>query len=235
MTQRTMLLAGIILLLGSYGFTRVGVVTDPSSPPASFAIATIHIEQNATDGDFEIVLEAMAGDEGLVKLTVVAPDGRTIVDFTGTQTSSLGMREFRFESPEPKNFNSLKSAYPEGVYTFSGSTASGVKLEGKATLSHKLPLATPTLLQPKPGAKSVEIKNLQINWTPVKNAAAYMLYIDQDKLDVSLTVRLLGSADSFAVPDGFLLPGTEYTLGVGAVMNSGNTSFVETSFRTAGQ
>ena len=223
------------LLIISYGFTRAGVVTESSSPPATFAIASIHLEQNATDGDYEIVVEAMGGDEGLTKLTVTAPDGRIIVDFTGPQASSLGMRQFRFESPEPRNFNSLKAAYPEGVYAFSGTTASGAKLEGNAKLSHKLALSNATLLQPKPGAKGVSPKNLQITWTPVKNAVAYSLYIEQDRLNMSLNVRLLGSADSFTVPEGFLLTGTQYVLGVGAIMSNGNTSFVESSFTTAAQ
>jgi hypothetical protein len=39
----------------------------------------------------------------------------------------------------------------------------------------------------------------------------------------------------FDVPDGFLLPGTEYTLGIGAETADGNASYVETSFTTAGK
>jgi hypothetical protein len=37
------------------------------------------------------------------------------------------------------------------------------------------------------------------------------------------------------VPQGFLKPGKEYTLGIGAVAKGGNVSFVETSFTTAAQ
>jgi len=52
MTRAALLLAGATLL--------VMPVADPIAP---FAIATIHFEQNTTDGDFEAVVEVMCGDE----------------------------------------------------------------------------------------------------------------------------------------------------------------------------
>jgi hypothetical protein len=230
MAKRILILAGAAFLLGSYGLTRVGI-GNASSPPDSFTKANAHFEQNATDGDVEVVFEAKGGNEGLVKLTVVAPDGRTVVDFTAPDASTLGMRQFRFESPEPKDVNSLKSAYPEGVYTFTGAAASGATLQGKSTLSHRLP-ATVSFVNPKAEAQGVGVKNLEITWTPVKNLAAYIIYIEQDELDVSLTAKLPGSAAAFVVPKGFLAPGTEYMLGIGTVTNEGNVSYVETSFTT---
>jgi hypothetical protein len=237
MTRRIQILAGVtlILLLGSYGLARVGAgakFSPPVSTGAAFAIARVVFEQNATDKDAEVVFEAMGGSEGLAKLTVVSPDGRTIVDFTAPGDSKLGIRQFRFESPEPKDVASLKAAYPEGVYTFTGATASGKKLESKATLSHKLP-APAAFLKPAANAVGVSAMNLDITWTPVKNAAAYMIYIEQDELDLNVTAKLPGSMAKFAVPDGFLLPGTEYTLGIGTVTNEGNASFVETTFVTS--
>ncbi len=231
MTRRIPILAGAVLLLGSYGLARVGI-GNASSPTVPFTVANVHFEQNATDGDVEVVFEAKGGAEGLAKLNVVSPDGRTVVDFTAPDASTLGMRQFRFESPEPKDVEGLKAAYPEGVYTFSGLTASGAKLQGQSTLSHKLP-ATVSFLQPKAEAEDVGTKSLTITWAPVKNVAAYIIYIEQDELDVSLTAKLPGSVATFAVPDGFLAPGTEYMLGIGTEMVGGNASYVETSFVTA--
>ena len=63
--------------------------------------------------------------------------------------------------------------------------------------------------------------------------AAYILYIEQHELGLDLTVRLPGSAAAFAVPNGFLVPGKGYQLGIGTVSPEGNISFVETSFTTA--
>jgi hypothetical protein len=203
-----------------------------SASPAAFTIARVHFERNTTDGDFEVVFEAKGGTEGLTKFTVVSPDGRTVVDFSSPDASTLGMRQFRCESPEPENMESVRSAFPEGVYTFSGSTATGVKLHGKATLNHKV-AETTSFLRPKAGAKRVSIKNLEISWTPVKNVAAYIIYLEQDESDINITATLRGTANTFAVPDGFLLPDTEYTLGIGTVTSEGNTSLIETTFTTA--
>src|SRR5207253_9720500 len=102
------------------------------------------------------------------KLAVVAPDGRTVVDFTAPDASTRGIRQLRIETPEPRDLNTLKSAYPEGVYAFAGVTATGGKLRGQATLQHTLPAATSSV-SPKAGARGVAIKNLKIAWNPVKN------------------------------------------------------------------
>jgi hypothetical protein len=198
-----------------------------------FAAASVHFEQNATDGDVEVVFEVKGGDEGLAKLVVVSPDGRTVIDFTAPDASTLGIRQFRFESPEPGDVESVKSAYPEGVYTFAGATAAGVRLHGRSTLNYKLP-ATASFLRPGAGARGVGAKDVEITWTPVKNLAAYIIEIEQEALDVRIRAKLPGSgATSFAVPNGFLLPGTEYHLGIGTVTDEGNISFVESTFTTA--
>jgi len=232
MKRRIQILTGITFLLGSHALAPM--VDKKSVPSEPFAVVSVHFEQNATDGDVEVVFEVKGGDEGLTKLTVVSPDGRTVIDFTAPDASTLGMRQFRFESPEPGDVKSLKSAYPEGAYTFAGATAAGDKLHGKSTLSHKLP-ATASFLRPKAEARGVDAKNLKITWAPVKNLAAYIIYIEQDELDVNFTAKLPGAVTKFTVPDGFLLPGTEYMLGIGAVTEEGNISFVETTFTTAGK
>ena len=232
MTRPVQILAGMALLLSSLGLaSRAG---KDSSSPSPFAIASVHFEQNATDGDVEVVFEAKGGDEGLAKLTVISPDGRTVVDFTAADPSTLGMRQFRFESPEPRETKRLKAAYPEGVYTFTGATATGAKLHGQSTLNHTLP-ATTAFIQPQAEAENVITSHLEIVWTPVKNLAAYIIYIEQEELNVSLTARVPSSVSKFSVPEGFLLPATEYQLGLGTVSSAGNTSFIETTFTTAGK
>jgi hypothetical protein len=221
MTRAALLLAGATLL-----------VTPVAGPIAPFAVATIHFEENATDGDFEAVVEVMGGDEGLARLAVVAPDGRTVIDVTAPAATTLGVRQLRFESPEPGNFASLQAAYPEGVYTFTGATAAGAKHQSTATLQHALPAAA-ALLRPAARARGVGVTDLIVTWTAVRNATAYIVTIEQTELDVSITAKLPGAVDRFAVPVGFLRAGTTYQLGVGTVTGGGNMSFVETTFTTA--
>lgn len=227
------LLAGVAVAIGLDRSVVVGNL-DAGASPTAFAVASIRMEQNATDGDLEIVIEAKGREDGLAQLTVVGPDGRTVVDVNAPDASTLGVRQFRFESPEPKSAATLRSAYPEGVYTFSGSTAAGGRLHREARLSHKLP-APAQFLRPGSGAKGVPVRGFQITWTPIKGLAAWIVYLEQPELNLELTARIPGSSTSFAVPDGFLLPGTEYQVGLGAVGREGNISFVETSLTTAGK
>ena len=201
---------------------------------APFAVASVHFEQNATDGDVEVVLEAMGGDDGLTSLTVTAPDGRTVVSATSPDSSTLGMRQFRFESPEPTDTRRLEAAYPEGAYTLAATTATGRRYSGKATLSHRLPPAT-AVLTPARKAKDVTVHGLRVTWTRVPDVAGYVLSLEQGQLNFSLSVTLPATTTAFAVPDGVLQPGREYTLALGTVLAGGNASYVETSFATAGR
>jgi hypothetical protein len=196
-----------------------------------FPIASVHFEQNATDGDVEVVFRVKGGKEGLAKLAVVSPDGRAVIDFTAPNASTLGIRQFRFETPEPRDVESLQSAYPEGVYAFSGATASGDKFRSEATLKHTLP-ATASFLWPKAGARDVSAANLEMAWTPVADLAAYIITIKALKSDGSIEARLPASAATFSIPDGFLRPNTEYKLAIGTVSAEGNISFAETTFAT---
>ncbi|MGH7525979.1 MAG: hypothetical protein ACREMX_04680, partial [Gemmatimonadales bacterium] len=196
MTGRLRILAGATLLLGLPGPEPVadGKESGPSLP---FAVAGVRFEQNVTDGDVEVVFEIKGGKEGLAELAVVSPDGRTVINFMAPDTSTLGIRQFQFESPEPGDVEGLKAAYPEGLYTFAGATAAGAKLNSKARLSHRLPPMA-SLVRPRPGSRSVSARDLEITWTPVRNLAAHLVKIEQPDLDVEITARLPGSVASFA-------------------------------------
>src|SRR5918999_1626970 len=113
---------------------------------APFPIASVHFEQNATDGDKEVVFQVKADTEGLDELIIRSPDGRTVVAFKAPDKSTLGMRQFRFETPEPGDSKALKAAFPEGAYEFSGRTTSGKTLVGTSTLNLRLP-ATATFIK----------------------------------------------------------------------------------------
>jgi hypothetical protein len=195
-------------------------------------VAAVHFEQNATDGDVEVVFEVKAGDDGLTSFTVTAPDGRTVVSAASPDTSTMGVRQYRFESPEPTDIPRLQAAYPEGVYRFAGTTAAGERFASEATLSHRLP-ATPALVSPADEAQDIPILGLRIRWRRDSAAVAYVVTIEEAELNLSLT--LPGTTTTFAVPDGVLQPGREYTLAIGALAAGGNATFIETSFATAGQ
>jgi hypothetical protein len=197
-----------------------------------FPDARVKFEQNATDGDVEVVFEVTGGAAGLTALRVVAPDGRTVVDFSAPDSTKYGIRSFAFESPEPKDVAGLKAAYPEGAYRFDGRAVDGKAFQGEATLSHQLP-GTAGFVQPGPGARAVPVLGLEIRWTPVAGAAGYVVEIEQEELGDALKVTLPASATRVSVPNDLLRPGTEYKLAIGAFTENGNVSFVETSFETS--
>jgi hypothetical protein len=210
-----------------------------SLPQAGTAVgpfdrATVRFEQNATDGDAEVVFEVRGGAEGLAWLTITAPDGRTVAEFRAPDESTLGVRQFQLESPEPPDPDVVKAAYPEGVYEFAGGTAAGDTLRSQATLSHRLPLPA-TVLGPVDEAEDVRVDGLRVTWRPVDGAVAYLVTVEQEDLELSVTARLPRGSETFTVPDGFLQPGLEYQLAIGTVADDGNASFVESTFTTAGR
>ncbi len=204
------------LLLAVSGVVGEAGAQSPATVP--FPVASVHLERNATDNDFEVVFEVKGDEEGLAELTVVAPDRRTVVAFKAPDSSTSGIK-------------ALKAAYPEGVYEFAGRTFSGAKLVGKSTLSHRL-AATATIVKPAPAAANVPVRALRLAWGAVDGVASYSIGIKQEELNVNLTALLPASSTSFAVPDGFLARGRKYTLAVGAVTREGNITFVETTFTT---
>lgn len=211
---------------------RSGSGAPPEKQAARFAIATVHFEQNATDGDVEVVFEVKGGDDGLTSLTVTAPDGRTVMSAASPDTSTMGVRQYRFESPEPTDVPRLQKAYPEGAYRFAGTSTQGQRYTGEATLSHRLPPGI-TGITPADDAENVPVRGLRITWTAVPGVASYNVALEQPELDFNLSVSLPGTATSFAVPDGVLRAGHAYTLAIGTVAKGGNASYVETTFVTA--
>jgi hypothetical protein len=198
-----------------------------------FERVSVHLEQTIEDGDVEIAFEAISGTAGLTALKVVAPDGRTVADFKAAD-SRLGMRQITLESPEPKNDGSLQADFAAGSYRFTGTLTTGTTLQGEATLSHGFP-GTARIVQPRTGEHGVPVAGLQVRWAPVRNAAGYIVVLEHEKTGRQIKADLGGSATTFAVPDGFLAPGLEYKLAVGAVGKDGNRTVSEIDFTTAGK
>jgi hypothetical protein len=222
------------LMIASLASAASGPTEAAGPEPAAFPLASVHFEQNATDGDVEVVFQVKAAKDGLAELAVISPTGRKVVDFKAPDAATLGIRQFRFESPEPEDTRALKAAYPEGVYEFSGKTLAGAVFVGRSMLSHRLP-ATVTFVEPAAEAKNVRVNDLRLVWTAVQGAAAYDVGIKQAELKSNFTALVPGSATSVGVPDGFLAPGKKYKVSIGAVSAEGNISYVETTLTTASQ
>lgn len=200
----------------------------------TFEAISVRFEQNVSDGDAEIVFEATSGSAGLNELKVLTPDGRTIIDFKAPQTK-LGIRHLNLESPEPKDLTALKGDFPAGDYRFIGTTVTGARLAGTATLSYRMP-AVVSVSRPRPDEVGLPPRGFEIRWTGDRDLASHSVSIEDERSGVKLLQATLpGNAQAFVVPDRFLRAGTKYKVSIGALMAGGNASFVESTFTTAGK
>ena len=220
---RQRIFAAVLLLLG--------LPSGMALAQEKFELAKVYLERNVVDKDAEVKFEAIGGKGGMKSLKVVAPDGRTVIDFS-TPASKMGMRHLTLESPEPKDDGTVQTDFPAGAYVFTAVAADGARLEAKAMLSHKFPDAT-AFVRPQPDAKNVPVKGMLVSWKLLKGMDSHIVVIEDEASGRNLKASLSGGTSVFAVPDGFLQPGVDYKLAVGTVAKDGNSSFIETGFTTA--
>jgi hypothetical protein len=199
-------------------------------PALEFSELRMTLEQNATDGDTEVVLFAKGQDEGLKRLTIVAPDGRRIADFKGDHRG-VGLREFHLESAEPPDLDAVLGSFPAGTYTVSGRTVGGDLIMGAVSFSHEL-APTTTLLTPAE-EQVLPIEQVVLSWSPVAGVERYIVELNNETTGSESTFEIFPPATSLAIPAQFLQRDSEYQFAVGVKMPTGNITFVETTFFVA--
>lgn len=195
---------------------------------AQFEKASIYLERNVADDDIEVRIVATSDDTGFTALRVIAPDGRTVIDFR-SPGSKLGIRHLDLESPELRDKASVMADFPEGTYRFEGTLVDGATLRAEATLRHAFPDA-PTLSSPKAGQTELPVKGAKVRWEPVADAASWQVVLKEHNGARELRVMLPAGATVFAIPDGFLVPGAKYEVAVGAIHQGGSRSYQEIDF-----
>lgn len=113
--------AAVLVLLGGSTARAEDDHGNGSRVCLEFTDLRMTLEQNATDGDTEVVLFAKGQDDGLKKLRIVRPDGRTVAELRGNRRT-IGLRELALESPEPPELERVLRSFPEGTYRFAGHT-----------------------------------------------------------------------------------------------------------------
>lgn len=200
-----------------------------------FPDARLKIEVNGTDGDagLQVFLDGPAWRV----VTIRDPHGREVLEVeVGSVIHNYGLTELFSESSEPPfeefPFEQFKLLFPEGKYTFRGTTIDGVRLVGTAMLSHRVP-DTPVIIAPVDGSE-VSPDGLVVRWEPtttpqgIKIAGYQVLVVAENPLRV-FSADLPASATSVPVPAEFLEPG-EYKAEVLAVEVNGNQTLAEVVF-----
>jgi hypothetical protein len=215
--SRVLAVAVALLLLGG-----------AAAAEGQFEKAVIYLERNVGDDDIEVRVVATANDGGFAALRVIAPDGRTVIDFK-SPGSKLGVRHIDLESPELRDKAAVRADFPEGTYRFEGTLVDGATLRAETTLRHAFPDA-PTLSSPRPGQTELPVKGAKVRWEPVADAASWEVVLKEHKGAREMRAMLPASSTVFSIPDGFLVPGAKYEVAVGAIHQGGNRSYQEIEF-----
>lgn len=202
---------------------------DPPPKPVNFSVARIHLERNLTDGDAEVVLEAVGGECGLRKLSVSGPDGKAVATLASPEAGSLGSREIVLESPEPA-VAKVFAAYPEGSYRFTGESTCDESLTGSASLSHTWPEAS-RVVSPAAGAVLPAGSAARIEWAAVPGVKGYRLEVEQPGSGVEVEAKLPAAVTHYVLPADLLLGKRRLQVGIGTVDTAGNVTFVEVGFK----
>jgi hypothetical protein len=222
------------------------LLTAPKLWAIPFSKTKIIIEVNATAGDAGIQISVDA--PGWTRLKVFAPNGQKIFDGSGSGSVGMqGVTELFFESAEP-SFEELPLAelfarFPEGNYTFVGTTVDGKTLNGKAALTHNIPDG-PGIDFPAEGAALNPTMPVVIGWQPVTDPfpgtdsavtiVGYQVIVERVKpqpLRV-FSVDLPATATQVTVSPEFLQANADYNVEVLAIEAGGNQTISERRFKT---
>ena len=207
--------------------------------PVEFSDARLKVEINATDGDagLQIFLDGEAWND----VELLDPTGTAVldVDVTG-RAEDFGLTELFSESSEPPfeefPLAQFKQLFPEGTYTFRGSTIDGTPITASATLTHNFPDG-PTIISPAADSR-VRPDRVAVKWTPVTtpagvDIASYQVLVVQEQPVLRVfSADLPATATRLSVPAEFLQPRTEYKVEVLAIEVGGNQTLTELTFRT---
>jgi hypothetical protein len=221
------------------------------------AAADIFYELNATDGDLGVHVALDA--ESWRDLRIEGPAGRTIIKVEPEgDLKEIGLTELSFEGEEPSlaevPFARLRSLFPEGDYVFLARTTDDRELRSTDPLTAELPCPV-TVVSPAE-EEEVPPDGVIVGWQP----APGIFDPDTKKCDTGGEVGLVGyqvivllenaeaglrreflvdlppGATGVPVPVAFVeegarLEGTEFTLEVLAVEDSGNKTITLRSFQ----
>jgi hypothetical protein len=204
--------------------------------PMRLAQATMIVEVNATDGDAG--LQVFLDGEPWKSMSITGPDGSTILDINAVgRLEDFGLTELFSESSEPPfdvfPLEEFKALWPEGRYSFAGTTVDGRRLTGRATLSHDIPDG-PEITSPAEGA-TVAPGSVVASWDPVPETSGvdivgYRVIVERENPLRVFSVELPASDNSVTIPSEYFDSGTEYKLEVLAIEASGNQTLTEITF-----
>jgi hypothetical protein len=201
--------------------------------------AQVFIEWNSTDDDYGI--QFFWDGEPWRRMRVRNHRGKKVLDVqTRKNVRQQGLTEGFFESAEPTtdelSMEEFLERFPEGEYTFRGTSTERDRLVGEAEFTHTLPVP-PENISPVEDAE-VSYMGFQVSFDAVTedtdgnpiDIEYYEVVVEKEDDDPILqvySVILRPDQNVVDVPAQFLEPDTEYKVEVIAVEESGNKTITE--------
>jgi hypothetical protein len=159
----------------------------------------------------EIVLE-VASEKGLRELCLFLPSGQPALDLVSPSAQLLGASEVVLECDGAALRDALRE-YRAGEYIVCGTALDGTRLQGIATLRHRLP---GLFAVQSPAPRAVLAGDVTMAWTASHGAARYGLEIEQEETGFCLELTLPADRRSITIPRELLPPDgrCEYSLWV---------------------
>jgi hypothetical protein len=199
--------------------------------------ATMIIELNSTDRDAGI--QVFLDGEPWKSMRILRPGGGKILKVKAKgRLKNFGLTELFSESNEPEfrelPLQKFKQRFPEGKYTFVGRTVEGLRLRGKAKLSHDIPKG-PEITSPAEGSQ-VSADNVVASWDPVPDTrrvdiVGYRAIVEKEHPLRVFSADLPANVTSIQIPPEFLQSNKKHKLEVQAIERGGNQTISEIEFR----
>ncbi len=240
MKIRSAQLIGALVLVALAGAAFAGdQESTATAKPIRLDAATMIVEVDATAGDAGV--QFFLDGEPWRSMAISGPNGRTLLEIDAEgRLKGWGLTELFSESNEPPfaevPLEEFKLRFPEGRYTFVGTTVEGDKLVGAARLSHDIPDG-PQIVSPADSA-TVDRKGVVARWggppePPGIDIGGYRVIVTREDPLRIYSVDLPASARKVPISAAFLEPGTEYELEIQAIEESGNQTFTTIFFEVA--
>lgn len=207
---------------------------DASNGSIPFAEARIFIEYNSTDNDLGFHVRLDGEDWNTLK--IVNPNGRTITEVAGRGPfRDLGMTELFFEGAEPSlddvPLDTLLALFPEGKYTFTGTTVDGTRLASTARLTHAVPAGPKVSAEVK--GDSVVIRWRAVTRPPEGFPNRRIKIVGYQVIVGSFEVTLPGSSRQVTLPREFVaaLEAGTHDFEVLAIEAGGNQTITSGTFQ----
>jgi hypothetical protein len=234
-------LAAPLVVVAAVALTPAGTATGQGGGdrPLRFETTDLFVEINATDGDAGLQMN-LGGDEW-TQLTLFDPRGRIVMDITAAgPLEGYGATDIFFESSEPPfddvPLRRFRRRFPEGRYTFRGTTPAARTVVGSDRLTHDFP-AGPAVTAPT-RRQVVDPAAFAVTWEESRRRGIrlirYEVIVTDEEADRHFVAQLGPRATSVAVPAEFLARGRDYDVEVIARERSGNQTITEVPFKTAG-